>query len=48
MAVQLIVAAGASVAGAAGVHERAERPAIGSLMVTLWSVTLPEFVPVNV
>ena len=45
---QLIVAFGASVAGVPGVQLTAERPGIGSVTVTLWSVTLPVFLPLKV
>ncbi len=44
VALQLIVAFGARVAGAAGVQVTGERPLIGSLTPTLCSVTVPVFV----
>ena len=44
VAVQLIVALGARVAGAVGVQPVLERPGIGSVTPTLCSVTVPVFV----
>ena len=44
VAVQLIVALGARVAGATGVQPMAERPGIGSVTATLCRVTVPVFV----
>ena len=48
VAVQLIVAPGASTAGAAGVQESAPRPGSGSDTPTLWRVTVPVFLPLKV
>ena len=48
VAVQLMVALGARVAGAAGVQLMAERPVIGSVTVTLCRVTVPVFLTPNV